>query len=89
MTLLERLQSHKGSLIRLKSQLFWYGGRGWDGETGRVCLILDADLAASTAAAVGAVTAVGVDIAALLLIDGAPRWIWVAEVDVEVIDDPS
>ena len=29
MTLLEKLESHRGGLIRLPTQLFWYG-RGWD-----------------------------------------------------------
>ena len=41
MTFLEVLQSHKGGLLRIKSELYWYGGRGFDGYPGRVCLILD------------------------------------------------
>ena len=41
MTFLEGLQSHRGGLLRLKSALFWYDGRGWDGAPGRVCLLLD------------------------------------------------
>ena len=31
MTFLEALQSHRGGLVRIKTQLYWYGGRGWDG----------------------------------------------------------
>ena len=50
MTFLEMLQSHKGSLIRLKTELFWYGGRGWDKSPGRICLLLDAANAATAAA---------------------------------------
>jgi len=58
MTLIEALQSHKGGLILLKTEIFWYAGRGWDGITGQVCLLMDAassppfvDAATSTAAA--------------------------------------
>jgi len=69
MTLLEKLESHRGGLVRLPTQLFWYG-RGWDRTPGRICLLLDA----------GAYAA-----AAYLLIDGQPRWIWVVTEDVEFL----
>jgi hypothetical protein len=93
MTLLECLQSHKGSLLRIKSQLFWYGGGGgWDGNPGRVCLILDAapvtltgDLFAAVTAGTSAALGAAQTAYALLLIDDRPRWIWVAEADVEVL----
>jgi len=48
MTLLEKLQAHRGSLIRLRTPLYWYGGRdtnslpAWDKIPGRICLLLDA-----------------------------------------------
>ena len=89
MTFLEQLQSHKGGLIRLKTQLYWYGGRGYDGNPGRVCLLLDAVAdgdakvpwkAPSTA---GANTNPGP--AAHLLIDGTPHWVWMAAEDVELL----
>jgi hypothetical protein len=91
MTFLEELTAHKGGLVRIKTQLFWYGGRargGWDGARDRVCLLMDAaarlDPAALDAAArVGAVGTGGVG--ALLLVDGAPRWVWVAQADVELL----
>ena len=51
MTLLEGLQSHRGGLLRIKSELYWYGGRGFDGSPGRVCLILDVDEALAVAVA--------------------------------------
>ena len=94
MTLLKELQSHRSGLIRIKSELFWYEGRGWDGAPGRVCLILDAaergttdyNLALSAAATTRryyeAFFAVA---AAFLLIDGFPHWVWVAQEDVELI----
>jgi hypothetical protein len=91
-TFLERLQAHKGRLIRLKTQIHWYDGRGYDGFPGRFCLLLDA----VRFVVHGAVTGIGSaaaggrledDGAALLLIDGRPQWVWVAEQDVEVIDE--
>jgi len=93
MTFLEELQSQVGGLLRLKSELFWYGGRGWDGAPGRVCLVLDAgdDTAALLDGAGVAVTrpiapdASRDSVAVLLLIDGAPHWIWVGQEDVELI----
>jgi len=91
MTFLEQIQAHKGGLICLKTQLYWYGGRGYDKNPGRVCLILDAATVA-TAAAAGAAArtaartaATGAIAAALLLVDGSPQWIWVAEEDVELL----
>lgn len=88
MTFLEQLQSHKGGLLRLKTELYWYGGRGWDKNPGRICLILDA---AGPATRTTAVTTAGADAvrsttaAALLLIDGSPHWVWMAAEDVELI----
>ena len=88
MTLLEQLQAHAGGLVKIKTQLFWYGGRGWDGTPDRICLILDT---ASTAAAAASRSAAldrllpQLRAAALLLIDGAPHWVWVAQEDVEIL----
>ena len=96
MTLLEQLQAHKGGLIQLKTQLYWYDGRGYDGTPGRVCLLLDAALLAggpgrrahvATAAAAlvpAALTGAATE-AAFLLIDGQPQWIWVAEEDIALL----
>jgi len=94
MTLLEQLQSHRGGLLHLKTELFWYDGRGHDNNPGRICLLLDA--AAGRAFTVDVVTAATASAApwrslagtaALLLIDGQPTWIWVDEDDIEVIDE--
>jgi len=104
MTLLDKLQAHKGGLIRLKPPLYWYGSRSYDNNPGRICLILDAarasaapnvaaagfgardahlpDSAAATAAAAAALTP---RVAAFLLIDGQPPWVWVVEADVELL----
>ena len=88
MTFLERLQSHKGGLIRLKSQLYWHDERGYDGNPGRICLILDASSAAAahdahadTRSAETRSWSVGV----YLLLDGQLQCILVAEQDVELL----
>ena len=47
---LQLLQTHSGYLIRLKTELYWYDGRGYDGSPGRICLLLDAANAATAAA---------------------------------------
>ena len=88
MTFLEELQAHRGGLLRIKSELYWYGGRGWDGARGRVCLLLDATATSTSGPRPSSVTVGVVDgepHAVLLLIDGAPHWIWVANEDVELI----
>ena len=98
MTFLEKLQTRKGGLIRLKTELFWYGGpardRGWDGNPGRVCLLLGAAAFAHGATVLHGTTvlqahtvttATAVAATAYLLIDGSPRWVWVAEEDVELL----
>ena len=90
MTLLEQLQSHRGGLLHLKTQLYWHDGRGWDNNPGRICLLLDAVTTATTAASQASAAhteSASSSAVALLLIDGSPQWVWVAEQDVEVIDE--
>ena len=84
MSFMQQLESHVGGLIRLRAELFWYGGRGWDRSPGRVCLLLDAvdrgarrGCAASSRHSPRAI--------ALLLIDGCPQYVWVAPEDVEIL----
>jgi len=88
MTLIEALQSHRGGLVRIKSDLFWYDSRGWDGTRGRICLLMDADdnapdrrfaAARTTAPALSGATV------ALLLVDGQPHWVWVGADDLELL----
>ena len=88
MTFLEQLQAHKGGLVQLKTELYWYEQGRYDGNPGRVCLILDAavaaDAATTVAVAVTVTGAVAAD-AGFLLIDGRPQWIWIVEKDVELL----
>jgi hypothetical protein len=89
MTFLEELTAHKGRLILLKTELFWYGGRGYDGIPERVCLLMDSaptyTAAARTAAAAALTTILGAVTAACLLIDGRPHWVWVSSDDLELL----
>ena len=89
MTFLQQLQVHKGGLVQLKTQLYWYDGVRNE-IVGRVCLLLDAaaaDARRSTAATATAVRprSAATTAAALLLIDGSPQWIWITEADVELL----
>lgn len=94
MTLLEQLQAHRGGLLRLKTQLYWYSAGGYDNNPGRICLLLDTatpftrpsrarSTGSTTAARTAAARALERPAAAFLLIDGQPHWIWVAEEDIE------
>lgn len=87
MDFLQALKAHRGGLIRLKGELYWYN-RGWDGVPDRVCLVLDASTYAVAVAAAEATTAAdraAAEAGALLLIDDTPRWIWVSQADMELI----
>jgi len=94
---LKHIQNHCGSLIRLPTELFWYG-RGWDRTPGRLCLLLDAATTAyadayaadashpaAYAAAAHAASPATVNVVIRLLIDGQMHWVWVAEEDVEFL----
>jgi hypothetical protein len=85
-TFFEQLQAHRGGLVRLRSELFWYS-RGWDDSPGRVGLVLDAFAAEAWFLAAARTRAAlrGAAVATLLLIDGSPQWVWVDEEDVEVL----
>jgi hypothetical protein len=96
MTFLEELTAHKGGLIRVKTELFWYGGRGWDGVHDRICLLMDSALTydgapatrtthdpwATAAARAGVIEAAAI---ACLLIDGRPHWVRLALADLELL----
>ena len=87
MTLLEKLQAHKGDLVCIKSELYWYERRSRDGSPGRICLLLDAETVALYDAKTAAIDfGVISQAAALLLIDGAPHWVWAAAEDIELLD---
>jgi len=88
MTLIEALQAHKGGLVLLKSELWWYGGRDWDGARDRICLLMDAvtDVAVASGTVVPAASTLrGDTVILLLLATGAPHWVWVCADDLELL----
>jgi hypothetical protein len=87
MTFLEELAAHKGGLVLLKTELFWYGGRGYDGIPKRVCLLMDSvpTYTAGYAAWSGARSRRSAAAHACLLIDGRPHWVCIAPADVELL----
>ena len=95
MELSETLQSHRGGLLHLKTKLYWYDGRGCDKDPGRFCLLLDVITIADcrdvpgVAFTAGVARTTGLETTAvlLLLIDGRPQRVWVAEQDIEVISE--
>ena len=91
MTFLEQLQSHKGGLLYLKTELYWYNRGERDGVKGRHCVLLDAP-AETTPAIEDAVTPtvemcddLKKTAVTLLLIDGTCSWVWMAKEDVELL----
>ena len=91
MDYLQLLQTHSGYLIQLKTELYWYDGRGLDGNPGRICLLLAAAGAehhvesASSASKCAWRTGTTGTAVALLLIDGSPHWVLLAEADMELL----
>jgi len=89
----KRLQAHKGGLLYLKTELYWYDRGDHDGIEGRHCILLDAPTK-TTPAIKDAVTPT-VELynanelkktaVTLLLIDGTCSWVWIAEDDVELL----
>jgi len=90
MTFLQRLQTRKGGLLRLKTQLYWYDVARNE-IVDRICMLLDATTVVTAAATtVAAARSAAAHVrsstpAALLLIDGSPQWIWITEADVELL----
>jgi len=92
MDFFDKLQKSRGELLRLKTQLYWYDGRGWDNHPGRICLILDAAerpaVIAPDASVPGARSAFNFAEEAasvLLLINGSLEWVWIDKQSVELI----
>jgi hypothetical protein len=100
MAFLETLHANLGCLLRLKSELYWYGGRGWDGNSDRICLILNVSGATVAAGRIAEAVAVArfdpLDIVSwspspnqtavvLLIIDGSPKWVCVNEKTCELL----
>jgi hypothetical protein len=92
MTFLETLHANRGGLIRLKTQLYWYETKSWDDSAGRICLILDARPARQPhppgVNVVATVSGGRMDaefLAAQLMIDGSPQWVWIDKQKAELL----
>jgi hypothetical protein len=90
MNFLNKLKAHVGGLVRLKTQLYWYDSGLVDGVKGRICLLLDASQSGGSSPAYHArADSLGAlysnTPAALLFIDGSPKWVKVYKEDVELI----
>ena len=87
----KRLQAHKGGLLYLKTELYWYVRGERDGVKGRHCVLLDAPTKSmpATEDAVTPTVEMCDDLkktfVALLLIDGTCSRVWIAEDDVELL----
>jgi len=97
----EALQNKKGTLIKLKSMLYWYGGVGLDNVPSRICILIDSAAAEDvlsenmSATTMTAFKAVGLTIrngskamdaaAVCLLIDGQLCWVWATDEDMEFL----
>jgi hypothetical protein len=92
-TFLKTLQGARGGLARIKTQIFWYNGVGWEETPGRVCLILDVlERGCGHGASAAGCSASSWNVAeseelVLLLIDELPKWFWLSEDDIEFIGD--
>jgi hypothetical protein len=96
MTLFDRLQSHKGSLIHIKTHLYWNNSIAkYDNYLDRICLILDVSQAKNISAetctnidSLSTMSTLREDSASIcILLNNKPMWVWVADTDVEVINE--
>ena len=79
---IKELETHIGSLIHIKTELYWHGGETWDGVPERFCILLavgnEAELQPTPAARAWASdwrNEVHIDHYLQLLIDDKPQWV--------------
>ena len=94
MTFLKKLKAHVGGLVLIKTELYWYKTRKWDGAHESVHLLLDVldpaedvagDISPEAAARWTCPIEAASPIAVLLFIDGSPKWVWIYHVAVELL----
>jgi hypothetical protein len=86
MTFIEQLKAHIGGIVRLKTDLFWYDSRNWDGIEGRICILLDATINPPDGTRVDAASSIiAAEAAMFLLVDSSTKWVWASKEDVEFI----
>ena len=82
----EELKARIGCLIRIKTELFWYDSRHWDGVSGRLCILLGVGSLLDDKADARALHLGFDEVSLQLLIDGHPRWIILGEKSFEVVE---
>ena len=92
MTFLDKLKSHVGGLIRIKTELFWYKDRDYDNISNLICLLVDVNTNFDEPPDLIVATwlrdrqGLGSGAVALVMIDADLQLIWVNNDDVEFIE---
>ena len=83
----EELRNHIGDLIRIKTELYWYGGRGWDEDAEKLCILLNSkSLSSPEGGRCAATCAVPSPQYALqLLIESEIQWVWACDNSFEIV----
>jgi len=84
---LEELKTHIGSLVHVKTALYWYGGRGWDENSDRFCILLDSKSISSVGGGTFAATCAlsAPEYVLQLLIDDEPQWVAASDDSYEIV----
>ena len=91
MTFLDKLKSHIGGLIRIKTELYWYKDRAYDNISNRICLLVDVNTNfdernGATGSAWLRDRQGGGSAVALVMIDSGLQLIWMSNDDVELVE---
>ena len=82
----EEIRARIGCLIRIKTELYWYDDRLWDGITERFCILLVVESVLLCGQAARGRHLGYNEVSLQLLIDGRPRWIILGEKSFEVVE---
>lgn len=84
----KELQTHIGCLIRIKNKIYWYGGRGWDEDAEKLCILLNSKSLSSPEGGRCAATcaiATSPQYALQLLIESEIEWVWACDNSFEIV----
>ena len=83
----EELRNYIGNLVRIKNKIYWYGGRGWDEDAEKLCVLLNSKSLSSTEGgrSEGTCAIDSPQYALQLLIDTEIQWIWACNDSFEII----
>lgn len=85
---IKELETHIGSLIHIKTQLYWYGVQGWDENSDRFCILLDSkSISSPEGGRFMATCALSSPKYVLqLLIDDEPWWVAACDDSYEIVE---